>query len=47
MPAELVEEYEALLDREDGRIARQRLDEYESGGAGPVPADEVARELGL
>ncbi len=47
VPAELVERYEALVDLEDGRIAQERLDDLESGRTSAVPADEVARALGL
>jgi PHD/YefM family antitoxin component YafN of YafNO toxin-antitoxin module len=47
VPAELIEEYEAMLDREDGRIAQQRLADLEAGRTSPVPADEAARMLGL
>jgi len=47
VPAELVERYEAMVDQEDGRIAAERLAELEAGRTTPVPADEVARTLGL
>lgn len=47
VPVELVERLEALIDLEDGRIAQQRLDDLDSGRTAPVPADEVARILGL
>lgn len=47
VPAELVEEYEAMLDREDGRVAQQRLDDLEAGRTTSVPADEAARTLDL
>lgn len=44
-PADWVDDYEALLDREDARIARERLADLESGRTHAVPADEVYREL--
>ncbi|GAA1986710.1 hypothetical protein GCM10009799_10280 [Nocardiopsis rhodophaea] len=47
VPIELVEAYEDLIDREDGRIAQQRWEEIRAGRAEPVPADDVARELDL
>lgn len=47
VPAELVEEYEAMLDCEDGRVAQQRLDDLEAGRTTSVSADEAARTLGL
>ena len=47
VPAELVEEYEAMLDSEDGQIAEQRLADLEAGRASTVSADEATRELGL
>lgn len=47
VPADLVEEYEAMLDREDGRIAQQRLADLEAGRTAAVPGDEAARLLGL
>jgi len=47
VPAELVEEYEAMIDLEEGRIARERLADLEAGRTAAVPADEVARALGL
>lgn len=47
VPAELVEQYEALIDLEDGRIAQERLADLESGRTSAVPADEVAQALGL
>lgn len=39
--------YEDMLDREDGRIAAERLAEIHSGQADTAPADEVGRQLGL
>jgi antitoxin (DNA-binding transcriptional repressor) of toxin-antitoxin stability system len=47
VPAELVERYEAMIDAEDGRIARKRLVDWEAGRTTAVPADEVARALEL
>lgn len=47
VPAELVESYEAMLDREDGVIAQERLVDIEAGHVTPMTSDEVARELGL
>jgi hypothetical protein len=45
VPADLVERYEELIDREDGRIAADRLADIEAGRATPLSADEVARAL--
>lgn len=47
VPADLVEAYESLIDREDGAIAAQRLADLDAGRSHVVPADEVARDLGL
>jgi len=47
VPAGWVEVYEALVDREDGAIASQRLEELDAGRSHVVPADEVGRALGL
>lgn len=47
VPAELVEEYEAMLDSQDGPIAEQRLADLDTGRTEAVPADEAARTLGL
>lgn len=47
VPAELVEHYEALIDREDGRVAQERLAELDAGRTTAVSAAEVARTLGL
>lgn len=47
VPATLVEEYEAMLDREDGREAQQRLADLEAGREVAVPAEEAARILDL
>ncbi len=45
VPADLVERYEELIDREDGRIAAARLAEIEGGRVTPLSADEVTRAL--
>ena len=45
VPAELVERYEELVDREDGRIAAERLADLEAGREAPLSADEVTRAL--
>jgi antitoxin (DNA-binding transcriptional repressor) of toxin-antitoxin stability system len=45
VPADLVERYEELIDREDGRIAAARLAEIEDGLVTPLSADEVTRAL--
>jgi antitoxin (DNA-binding transcriptional repressor) of toxin-antitoxin stability system len=47
VPAELVERYEAMIDSEDARIASKRLADLDAGRVQAVPADEVARALGL
>jgi hypothetical protein len=36
-----------MIDLEDGRIAHERLADLEAGRTASVPADEVARALGL
>jgi antitoxin (DNA-binding transcriptional repressor) of toxin-antitoxin stability system len=45
VPAELVERYEEMIDREDGRIASARLADLEAGRQTALSADEVARTL--
>ncbi len=45
VPADLVERYEEMVDREDGRIATERLADLEAGRATAVSGDEVARAL--
>ena len=45
VPADLVERYEELVDREDGRIASERLADLDAGRATAVSADEVKRAL--
>jgi hypothetical protein len=47
VPAWVVEAYEEMLDREDGRIATERLAEIRTGHADTTSADEVARHLDL
>jgi len=46
VPADLVEAYESLIDREGGAIAARRLADIEGGRSQVVPADDVARDLG-
>lgn len=46
-PAELVEQFEAMIDREDGRIAQERLNAINAGTANAIPAVEAARALRL
>lgn len=45
VPAELVERYEEMIDREDGRVAAERLADLEAGRETALSADEVARAL--
>ncbi len=47
VPAELVERYEAIIDREDARIALERLADIDAGRTAAIPASEVAQALGL
>lgn len=47
VPAELVEHYEAMIDREDGRLAQERLADLDAGRVTAVSADEVTRALEL
>ncbi len=47
VPAALVERYEAMVDAEDGRVAAERLADLGAGRTTALPADEVARALGL
>ncbi len=47
VPADLVEAYESLIDQEDGAIAARRLVDIDAGRSRVIPADEVARDLGL
>jgi hypothetical protein len=45
VPAELVERYEEMIDREDGRVAAERLADLEAGRETVVSADQVASAL--
>jgi antitoxin (DNA-binding transcriptional repressor) of toxin-antitoxin stability system len=45
VPAELVERYEAMIDAQDGEIAKRRLADINAGRTKAVTADEVARAL--
>jgi antitoxin (DNA-binding transcriptional repressor) of toxin-antitoxin stability system len=45
VPADLVERYEEMIDREDGRIAAERLAEIDAGRVTPLSHDEVARAV--
>jgi prevent-host-death family protein len=45
VPAELVERYEEMIDREDGRVAAERLADLDAGRETALGADEVARAL--
>lgn len=45
VPADLVERYEEIVDREDGRIAAERLADLDAGRVASVPAHEVTRAL--
>jgi antitoxin (DNA-binding transcriptional repressor) of toxin-antitoxin stability system len=45
VPADLVERYEELVDREDGRIASERLADLDAGRETAVSAAEVTRAL--
>jgi antitoxin (DNA-binding transcriptional repressor) of toxin-antitoxin stability system len=45
VPADLVERYEELIDREDGRIAAARLADLDAGRETALTADEVSRSL--
>jgi predicted DNA-binding protein len=45
VPASLVERYEELIDREDGRIAAERLEDLDAGREAVLSADEVTRAL--
>jgi prevent-host-death family protein len=45
VPAELVERYEQMIDKEDGRVASERLAGLDAGRETAISADEVARAL--
>ena len=47
VPADLVEQYEAFLDQEDGRIAMERLADLEAGRTTARPWEDAKRDLGL
>jgi antitoxin (DNA-binding transcriptional repressor) of toxin-antitoxin stability system len=47
VPAQWLEEYEALLDMRDGLLAQERLDDIAAGRVAAVPADEAYRQLGI
>ena len=47
VPIKPVEAYEELLERQDGAVAQQRLEEVRSGDAEVVSAEDMAKELGL
>lgn len=47
VPAELVEQYEMMLDTEDGRVASERLADLETGRTQAVSTDDANRILGL
>lgn len=47
VPADLVEQYEAFLDQEDGRIAMERLADLEAGRDELIAAEEIERKYGL
>ncbi|MCY7413272.1 MAG: hypothetical protein LH471_09620 [Salinibacterium sp.] len=47
VPAHFVEQYEAMICQEDGRIALERLKDIEAGTTKAIPGDEAARALGL
>ena len=47
VPSDLVEEYEWLIDQDDGAIAALRLADIDAGRSQVIPAEEVARDLGL
>jgi prevent-host-death family protein len=47
VPAAWLEDYESLLDAQDGPTAVARLAEIRRGKATPVPAAEVRAALGL
>jgi len=46
VPAEIVEQYEAMIDLEDCRIALKRLADLEARRTAPVPADEARPRVG-
>ncbi len=47
VPAEWVEAYEEMVDREDGAIATERLRKLHAGQSDAIPADRIEQELDL
>jgi antitoxin (DNA-binding transcriptional repressor) of toxin-antitoxin stability system len=47
VPIEVLQAYEAMLDREDARVAAERLAEVDAGRESTRTAVEVFTELGL
>lgn len=47
VPADWVEAYETMLDREDGSIAAERLRKVRAGETVPIPAERIEEELEL
>lgn len=47
VPADMVEQYLALIDAEDGRIAQQRLEELQSVRASTMSSADVTDSLHL
>jgi hypothetical protein len=47
VPASLVQAYQELVDREDARIADERLAELAAGHAQTVSSAELMAEFGL
>ena len=47
VPADLVEQCEVLLDKEDSRIAMERLADLKAGRTTARVSDEVKREMGF
>lgn len=47
VPADLVEAYEAMIDREDGAVATERLRKLEAGQSVAIPAERIEQELSL
>ncbi|MDQ3359246.1 MAG: antitoxin of toxin-antitoxin stability system [Actinomycetota bacterium] len=47
VPADWVEAYETMLDREDGSIAAEQLRKVRAGETAPIPAERIEEELEL
>ncbi len=47
VPAELVEAYASLIDKEDGAIATRRLADIDAGHSQVIPADQVMQDFDL